>query len=132
MSGATRLVFVPASNVDHEALNLQAFRDFVEEVDDGANVILNKVQGVAHGGGVQAAAGTEDFANLQRFLGLLGEAVSGISITPETLFDGVTMETPRQTLRRAALVFAGRIPTDAEYAAIRAGTNSRCGRRSGD
>ena len=31
------------------------------------------------------------------------------------------METPRQTLRRAALVFAGRIPTDAEYAAVRGG-----------
>ena len=121
VSAATRLVFVPASNEDHEALNLEAFRDFVEEVDDGANVILNKVQGVAHGGGVQAAAGTEDYANLQRFLGLLGEAVSAISITPETLFDGVTMETPRQTLRRAALVFAGRIPTDAEYAAVRGG-----------
>ena len=121
VSGTTRLVFVPASNVDHEALNLQAFRDFLEAVDDGANVILNKVQGVAHGGGVQAAAGTEDFTNLQRFLALLDEAVSTISITPETLFDGVTMGTPRQTLRRAALVFAGRIPTDAEYAAIRGG-----------
>ena len=121
VSGTTRLVFVPASNADHEALNLQAFRDFLEEVDDGANVILNKVQGVAHGGGVQAAAGTQDHSNLQRFLGLLGEAVSAISITPETLFDGVTMETPRQTLRRAALVFAGRIPTDAEYAAIQDG-----------
>ena len=121
VSGATRLVFVPASNEDHEALNLDEFRGFLEEVNDGANVILNKVQGVAHGGGVQAAAGTEDYANLQRFLGLLGEAVSEISITPETLFDGVTMETPRQTLRRAALVFAGRIPTDAEYAAIQSG-----------
>ena len=121
VSGTTRLVFVPASNADHEALNLQTFRDFLEQVDDGANVILNKVQGVSHGGGVQAAAGTEDYANLQRFLGLLGEAVSEISITPETLFDGVTMETPRQTLRRAALVFAGRIPTDAEYAAVQGG-----------
>ena len=28
------------------------------------------------------------------------------------------MESPRQTLRRAAIVFAGRVPTDAEYAAI--------------
>ena len=57
VSAATRLVFVPASNEDHEALNLEAFRDFIEEVDDGANVILNKVQGVAHGGGVQGRGG---------------------------------------------------------------------------
>ena len=122
VSAVTRLVFVPASNADHEALNLQVFREFLAEADDGANVIFNKVQGVAHGGGVQAAAGTEDYANLQRFLSLLGEAVSSISITPETLFDGVTIETPRQTLRRAALVFAGRIPTEAEYAAIQGGS----------
>jgi len=125
VSAVTRLVFVPASDANHETVNLQSFREFLEEVDDGANVILNKVQGVAHGGGVQAAAGTEDYANLQRFLNLLGETVSSISITPETLFGGVTMETPRQTLRRAALVFAGRIPTDAEYAAIQGGDEEK-------
>ena len=31
------------------------------------------------------------------------------------------MESPRSTLRRAAIVFAGRIPTDEEYASIEAG-----------
>ena len=122
VSGNTRLVFVPATNENHEAANLQVFRDFLAEADDGANVVLNKVQGVAHGGGVQAAAGTAHYASLERFLGLLGEAVAPVAITPETLFEGVTMESARSTLRRAAIVFAGRVPTDAEYAAVQGGS----------
>ena len=124
VSGNTRLLFAPATNTDHVALNLAVFEALIaaleedEQVDDPATYILNKVQGVAHGGGVQAAAGTDDYAGLQRFLGLLGEAVAPVAITPEALFDGVVMESARSTLRRAAIVFAGRVPTDAEYAAI--------------
>ena len=39
-------------------------------------LILNKIQGVAHGGGVQVAAGTPEFAHMQRFLRLLGEEIA--------------------------------------------------------
>ena len=67
------------------------------------------------------AAGTADFANMERFLRLLGEEVSTVVLTPETLFDTVRMAPARKTLRRAALIFAGRIPTDAEYAAAQQG-----------
>ena len=121
-SGFTRLRFEPASNPGHEALNLQVFEDFVVAVDDGANYIQNKVQGVGHGGGVQVAAGTPEFAHLQRFLELLGEEeVAAVEITSQTLFDTVRMAPVRKTLRRAALVFAGRVPTDEEYAAAQGG-----------
>ena len=58
---------------------------------------------------------------MQRFLGLLGEEIRLAALTPETLFDTVVMASPRKTLRRAALIFAGRIPTDAEYAAVEGG-----------
>ena len=123
----SRLQFSPSTVEGHVALNLAVFEALVavleedERVEDPVAYILNKVQGVGHGGGAQLTAGTDDYASMERFLGLLGEAVAPVAITPETLFDGVTMETPRQTLRRAALVFAGRIPTDAEYAAIQGG-----------
>ena len=123
-SGNTRLVFVRATDApDHEALNLQTFEDFLAAVADegGGSHILNKIQGVGHGGGVQVSPGTEDFANMQRFLGLLGEEVEPAPLTPETLFDMVVMASPRKTLRRAALIFAGRIPTDEEYAAVEGG-----------
>ena len=103
VSGNTRLVFVRASEAGHEARNLRAFENFLTEVDDGASVVLNKIQGVAHGGGVQVAAGTADFAHMERFLRLLGEEVSALTLTPQTLFDTVLMAPWRKTLRRAAL-----------------------------
>ena len=121
-SGNTRLVFVSDSDPDHEATNLQVFRDFLDGVDDGANYILNKIQGaLGHGGGIQIAAGTDEYDDMGRFLSLLGEDVGPVAVTPDTLFDGVTMESARSTLRRAAIVFAGRVPTDAEYEFISTG-----------
>ena len=124
-SGNTRLVFLPLSNPDHEAHNLQVFKDFLADVDDGATYILNKIQGVAHGGGVQVAAGTADYENMERFLGLLGEDVTPVTLTPQTLFDTVQMAPVWKTLRRAALIFAGRVPTDEEYAAVQGGAGLR-------
>lgn len=92
---STRLVFVADGVADHEALNLQAFRDFVASVGDGADRVLAKIRGdESHGGGVQVAAGTEDYANMVRFLSLLGEQDS----TPSTaevrisVFGGGTVE----------------------------------------
>ena len=118
-SGNTRLVFVRSDNADHLALNQRAFADFLADAEGGAELILNKIQGVAHGGGVQAAAGTEDYAGIERYLELLGGESGGppppAPLTPATLFDGVAMAPAWRTLWRAAIVFAGRLPTAAEY-----------------
>ena len=124
LSGNTRLVFVRSSDTaDHEMLNLQSFEDFLAAVEDegGGTRILNKIQGVSHGGGVQVPVGSADFANMEDFLGLLGEQFASAALTPETLFDTVVLASNRKTLRRAALIFAGRIPTDEEYAAVEDG-----------
>ncbi len=121
VSGNTRLVFVTDADADHLATNLSVFEDFLAEVEDGADLILNKIQGaLGHGGGIQVAAGTDEFSGMERFLGLLaGEEVAPVTITPANLFNGVKMASRRNVLRRAAIIFAGRIPTDEEYASIR-------------
>ena len=126
LSGNTRLVFVRASDTaDHEALNLRTLEDLLDKLanEGGGTYILNKIQGVSHGGGAQVPAGTPEFENMARFLGLLGAGESSPRnpITPRELFDTVLMASPRKTLRRAALIFAGRIPTEAEYAAVEGG-----------
>ncbi len=119
VSGNTRLVFVTDADADHMATNLSVFEAFLAEVEDGADLILNKVQGVSHGGGIQLASGTEEFLSMERFLGLLeGEEVGSVAITPANLFDGVKMASRRNILWRAAIIFAGRIPTDQEYQSI--------------
>ena len=125
VSGNTRLVFVTDADADHMAANLSVFEDFLAEVEDGADLILNKVQGVSHGGGIELASGTEEFSSMERFLGLLaGEEVAPVTITPASLFDGVKLESWRSTLRRAAIIFAGRIPTEEEYESIRGASAS--------
>ena len=121
-AGQTRLLFVPSSDPDHEARNLQVFIDFITKVDNGANYVLNKIQGaLGHGGGAQVPAGSAGYEHMERFLRLLGETTTPVTLTPQTLFDTVRMAPVRKTLRRAALLFAGRIPTDEEYAAVQRG-----------
>ncbi len=120
VSGNTRLVFVTDADADHLAANLSVFEDFLAEVEDGADLILNKVQGVSHGGGIQLASGTEEFSSMERFLGLLeGEEIAPVTLTPANLFDGVKMASRGNILRRAGIIFAGRVPTGEEYESIR-------------
>ena len=124
LSGHTRLVLTPSSAADSAQTNLEAFKRFVTGVADGADAILSKIQGVSHGGGVQVSSGSVEFANMERFLRLLEgppPISDGIS---DTLLQGVTMASPERTLRRAALIFAGRIPTEAELRAVRDGSQS--------
>ena len=123
VSGHTRLIFQPSSNPDHAALNLAVIKNFLATVEGGANRILNKIQGVGHGGGVQVPAGSADFANMESFLGLLGYGGgSDPGLSPETLFDTVTMASPGRTLWKASLIFGGTIPTREEREAVDNGT----------
>ena len=126
LSGNTRLVFVrQAVEGDHEALNLRTLQNLLDDLQDegGGAYILNKIQGVSHGGGPQVPAGTPGFENMARFLALLGEEFAPTP-TPETLFDTVVLASPRKTLRRAGLIFAGRVPTEEEYEAVEGGDES--------
>ena len=123
-SGHTRLVFVPSTTSNHETLNLQAFENYLSEVESGASTILSKIQGVSHGGGAQVRRGSADFAQMERFLGRLDADVVPEAITVDTLFESVRMAPLRKTLRRAALIFAGRIPTEAEYASVYGGATA--------
>ena len=76
-SGNTRLVFVPDSDPGHLATNYQAFATFVDTVDGGADLILDKIRGIDHGGGVQVPEDSEEYATMERFLErLAGEKVS--------------------------------------------------------
>ena len=123
-SGHTRLVLTPSGVDGHEATNLAVFQNFLDSVEGGADLILNKIQGAeAHGGGVQVVSGSIDFANMERFLRALGGDVSG-GLSPDTLFEGVTMAPPWRVLRRAALLFAGRLPTESELGAVSGGDES--------
>ena len=122
-----RLRFTPAAAAnDHEVLNLAALQRFIAEVEDGASVLLNRIQGIGHGGGVQVPASSEDHVHMARLLARLDEDPTSGETPPRTpsaarIFNGVDLESPSSTLRRAALVFGGRAPTAAEYSSVESG-----------
>ena len=120
-SADTRIVFVAGTDAADRESNRQTLADFLALVEDGAELLLNKVQGVAHGGGIQLKAGSAEFEHMNRWLSLVGEESVGPGVTPETLFDSVRMVSHERTLRRAALLFAGRNPTAAELDALATG-----------
>ena len=124
LSGHTRLVFEKGDGADQERANFRVFANFVATVEDGATRILNKIRGVSHGGGIQVPSGSADFDKMRLFLQLLGEDADPDEppITASSLFEGVRMESARRTLYRAAVLFAGRIPTPEELAPFPGGT----------
>ena len=123
-SGQTRLVFEKGDGADQERANFRVFANFVATVEDGATRILNKIRGVSHGGGIQVPSGSAEFEKMRLFLQLLGEDADPDEppITAANLFEGVRMESARRTLYRAAVLFAGRIPTPEELAPFPGGT----------
>ena len=62
------------------------------------------------------SAGSEEFAAMSFFLDLL-EGTADISDAPEveTFWSGITMADGRATLRRAAMIMGGELPTAADF-----------------
>ena len=68
----TRLTLAPDTTADHARLNREAFSEFVTGVEAGASLILAKMRGDAdHGGGVQVAEDSAEYADVARFLRLV-------------------------------------------------------------
>jgi hypothetical protein len=117
LAGATRLIFTPHGEENYQALNIQVFKDFLANIEDAEELILNKIQGVGHGGGTIFSSLTDEYRGLSIFLDLLdGGTGDGIDVNEADQFwNGLTLSPNRKTLRTAALVFAGRLPTNEEY-----------------
>lgn len=100
--------------------NISAFSTLASS--QGIDHILNKASGGnSHGGGTQLPLGGSDYNNLQAFLNTLVNGVStggGSTPTADTFFSSVQLQSPEETLRRAAIMLAGRAPTQAELNAV--------------
>lgn len=121
----SRLQFSRATVDDYVALNQEIFENFVTTVEGAVDLILNKISGaVEHTGGSPVKSGTDNFANMERFLRKLEGETSSPVLTAEALFEGVTMASPARTLHRAAILFAGRLPSDTEIEAVSDGQDA--------
>lgn len=102
--------------------NYRVLSDFILLDGSHAALILDKVRGVGHGGGVQLASSSDGYQKLSTFIDLVTSCSDGCgSANKDSLFSTVELVSPEQTLRRAALIVAERLPTSAEIAQAKSG-----------
>ncbi len=104
----TRLVYAPSTNPDYHALNFTLWENLAAEEADITEYALNKVQGLDHGGGVQAPIGSDAYLALAGFLELLSGEGGGQQ--GAEFFQGFTIADSGETYRRAAMLIAGVLP----------------------
>ena len=119
LSGHTRLVLMPGTDqIDH---NIGIFQDFVNSINGGGDLLLDKVRGVAHGGDVQLAGDSSSFQDFDDFLGLVGFESNSTSVSAISFFDAITLLSAEQTLRKTTELLQGRLPTVIEINLVKAG-----------
>ena len=130
LAGATPLTNTCPSSSTRELANYNAVMNYFDAADGNKKKYLQKTQGgAAHGGAVINPASTE-YKLLNEWIDSLeteGETASVEVTTAPTargFFEDVQLASPETTLRKVAIVFAHRLPTDAEIAAVRKGGES--------
>jgi len=118
LAGSTRLVYTPAPQPDYQLTNYDMLSQFIVAEPGGSELILSKPQGMTHGGGVVLPPGSAELEAFTAFVLAVQQSAGGGGGNAQALFGGVDMLDNRETLRKASLLFAGRLPTDAEFAAV--------------
>ena len=115
----TRMVFRRGEG--HSEYNETILTDFSRSV--GYEYILSKARAViSHGGGVQLTCDDEEFATLESFL----KSVNNLdettpSVCESTMFKNINLVDAETTLRRAAIIMVGRLPTEDEISLATSG-----------
>jgi len=131
LAGGTSLTYANPSSSTHEFINYNVVMNYFDAADGNKEKYLQKAQGgAAHGGGAVLNSSSAEFKLLNEWIDSLETDEEEVTQAPATthtargFFEDVQLATPEQTLRRAALVFARRLPTDSELAAVRKGGES--------
>lgn len=112
VSGSTQLIFIEGD--DQAESNFTIIQNFVTNENLGADYFLTKVQGgAAHQGGAVFGSSSTEFKDLQEVINLM--VGKDTAVNKLDIFKDVIQANSNKTLRRAALIIAGRLPTQQEY-----------------
>jgi len=120
-ASSSRLQFIKDDALDQK--NFDLFKTFYQQLGAGGyDYVLAKVSGgKGHIGGMQLPAGSSDYQKMATLLDLIDGAGSSGKPDAQALFNGVILQNSADTLRDAALLLVGRLPTAAETAAVATG-----------
>lgn len=121
-AGGTPLVYVGSSVAGFQEANYNTLLNYIQNVPNGSSNILSRPQGIGHGGGVTLAPGSAVLTDWQQFVSLLQNEVASSGTNVQSIFAAVAKMDNAQTLRKAALLYAGRLPTEQEVASVSSGS----------
>ena len=112
LASSTNLIFA----LGEDEANLATLRDYLQSSNDDGETLLTKVTGgLSHGGGPQLTVESAGYAALSELITLLlQEGDDPEDTSRDEFFKELILATPAETLRRAALILAGRLPTESE------------------
>ncbi|MEO1272108.1 MAG: DUF1592 domain-containing protein, partial [Myxococcota bacterium] len=116
----TKMVYEPPGQIGFLETNLDIFQDAASYERDGKSIVLLKPANiVAHDGGLILEDGSVEYQALEDMIRRVEQPVScGPGNSSQDMFQGLVLATPQQTLRKATLNLAGRLPTDDEAAIV--------------
>ena len=97
-----------------ESEDFETIRTYVATDPGAASRILDKSRGVAHGGGSILSSSSVAYLNLVEFLQLLEAQVADNPLQSGEFWEGVSFASAAQTVRRASILAAGRVPERTE------------------
>ncbi len=128
VAASTRYVLTAASQPDYLTTNYEVIRALTDEsvTPGGRTLFLSKPLGVSHYGG-QRLGMTEASTLHQNLVELVDRFDTPVACETSSSADfyaGLSNQDWSATLRRAAILFAGRLPTDSERATVASGNES--------
>ena len=113
----TSLVYATSNEADYLQNNFNVLSDYIINFPGGNDLILSKPQGVSHGGGTLLSSKSAEFAALLEFVSAVIAGTGGGE--PDDIFGLVQRLGNEETLRKATLLFAGRLPSASELQEIK-------------
>lgn len=121
-AGASQFILENIARPDYLEVNRERMADLSRTQRDGVSVLLLKPRGeMTHGGGVQLPADSPQYALLEAFVARVASPDNCPTPDPGIPWEGVVLDDPATTLRRASLALLGRLPTTDEYASVESG-----------
>ena len=127
VASGSALHYVNSSVEDFAQTNYNTLFNYIQNMPNAASLILTKPQGLdTHGGGVQLQEGSAELENWSTLVTTIINAVAdnGSGTNGQGIFATVAQMDNAQTLRKAALLYAGRLPTEQELASVSSGSEA--------